>query len=234
MSISVRLRPEMFFLLNVVDEKIVKKYVNGLDVTKPSGITNLNSKLLCAAFKIMTSELTALLNESIVQEMFPQEWKMGIITPIPKSGNLMLKSNWRPISILSTPRKLLEKIIHFQTSTFLNLNEILSDNQHGFRKDHSTSSAILEFLTDVYHAKIANMVTGCVYVDYQKAFDTINHNILFSKLSLYGFSRSCINWFKSYLSIRSQVTKWDNSYFSSPNQISIGVPQDSTVIYLVC
>ena len=123
----------------------------------------------------------------------------------------------------------MEKIIHFQTSTFLNLNETLSDDQHGFRKEHSTSSAIMEFLTDGYHSKLSNMVTGCVYVDYQKAFDTINHNILFSKLELYGFSPSCINWFKSYLSNRTQVTKCDSSYFSSPKPISIGVPQGSTL-----
>ena len=217
------------FLLNVVNEDIVQKYVNSLDITKPSGITDLNNKLLCDAFKVFTCELTALFNESITQGFFPQEWKMGIITPIPKSGNLMNKTNWRPITILNTFGKLLEKIIHFQTSTYLQLNEILCDDQHGFRKGFSTSSAVLEFLTDIYDAKLTNTVTGCVYIDYQKAFDTINHNILFKKMALYGFSKSCINWFMSYLSSRSQMTKCENTHLSTLNRVTIGVPQGSTL-----
>ena len=197
------------FVLNVVNEDIVRKYVNSLDISKPSGILNLNNKLLCDAFKVLTFELTALFNDSIVQEIFPHEWKMGTITPIPKAGNLMNKTNWRPITIINTFGKLLEKIIHFQTSTYLKLNEILSDDQHGFKKGFSTSSAIVEFLIDIYDAKLTGMVTGCVYIDYQKAFDTINHNILFKKMALYGFSQSCKNWFVSYLSNRSQMTKCD-------------------------
>ena len=138
--------PTNNFLLNVVDENIVRKYVKALDISKPSGISNLNNMLLRDAFNVLTCELTAMFNESIVQEIFPYEWKKGTITPIPKSGNLMDKTNWRPITILNTFGKLLEKIIHFQTCIYLKLNEILSDDQHGFRKEHNTSSAVMEFL----------------------------------------------------------------------------------------
>ena len=221
--------PSNGFLLNVIDENIVKKYIKHLDISKPSGLLNLNNKLLCDAFKVLTFELTALFNDSLVYQVFPSDWKMGMITPIPKPGNLKLKTNWRPITILSTPGKLLEKIVHFQTSTYLTLNEILTNDQHGFRQNYSTSSAILEFLTDIYDAKLTNMVTGCVYIDYQKAFDTINHNILYSKLELYGFSNSCVNWFKSYLGHRSQKTKCDGEYLSTSRPVTIGVPQGSTL-----
>ena len=134
-----------------------------------------------------------------------------------------------PITILNTLGKLLEKIIHFQTSNYLKLNEILSDDQHGFRRDFSTSSAVLEFLIDIYDAKLTNQVTGCVYVDYQKAFDTINHDILFKKMVLYGFSKSSVNWFRSYLSGRSQMTKCENNFLSDPKTVSIGVPQGYTL-----
>ena len=221
--------PSENFLLHVIDENIVKKYVRNLDITKPSGIPSLNNKLLRDAFEILTFELSALFNDSITQGIFPFEWKLGTITPIPKPGNPKIKTNWRPITILSTPGKLLEKIIHFQTSTYLTINEILTGDQHGFRTNFSTSSAILEFLTDIYQAKLTNMVTGCIYVDYQKAFDTINHNILFSKLYLYGFSKSCVNWFKSYLCNRSQRTKCDGTYISESKPVTIGVPQGSTL-----
>ena len=133
------------------------------------------------------------------------------------------------VSRHSSPGKLLEKIIHFQTSTYLQLNEILDGDQHGFRSNHSTSSAIIEFLIDIYQAKLSNMALGCIFVDYQKAFDTINHQILFSKLSLYGFSTSCVNWFKSYLGCRSQITKCDQKNFSSSKPVLMGVPQGSTL-----
>ena len=192
-------------------------------------MTDLNNKLLRDAFKVIICELTALFNESITQCIFPQVWKMGIITPIPKTGNLMIKTNWRPITILNTFGKLLEKIIHFQTSTYLQLNEILCGDQHGFRKGFSTSSAVFEFLTDIYDAKLTNSTTGCVYIDYQKAFDTINHSILFKKMLSYGFSKSSINWFRSYLSSRSQRTKCENVYLSPSNLVTIGIPQGSTL-----
>ena len=101
--------------------------------------------------------------------------------------------------------------------------------------NYSTLSAILEFLTDIYQAKLTNMVTGCIYVDYQKAFDTINHNILFSKLYfiIYGFSKSCVNWFKSCLCNRSQKTKCDGTYISESKSVTIGVPQGSTLGHLL-
>ena len=118
-----------------------------MDTAKPSSIHNLNNRLLGDAFKVQTNELTSLFNESIIQKVFPDDWKMGVITPIPKPGNLLLKTNWRPITILNTLGKLLEKIIHLQTSTYLKPNKV--------------------------DAKRTNMVTGCVYIDYQKAFDTI-------------------------------------------------------------
>ena len=110
-------KPNSFFL-NVVDENIVLKYVKMLDISKPSGIDNVNNRLLCDAFKVVINELTSLFNESITQNVFPDEWKTGLITPISKPGNLLLKTNWRPITILNTLGKLLEKIIHFQTTTF--------------------------------------------------------------------------------------------------------------------
>ena len=221
--------PTNNFLLNVVNEDKVRKYVNTLDITKPSGLENLNNRLLRDTFEVLMYELTAMFNESIIQEYFPKKWKMGIITPIPKTGNLLLKSNWRPITILTTLGKLLEKIVHFQTNTYLNLNEILSYDHHGFRQGYSTSSAIFEFLTNIYEAKVTDKITGCIYVDYQKAFDTINHNILFKKLELYGFSTPCIKWFKSYLSDRTQVTKCENTYLSTTRAITIGMPQGSTL-----
>ena len=109
---------------DVIDENVVKRYVSNIDKTKPSGLSNLNNRLLCDAFKVLTFELTTLFNDSITQEVFPREWKHGTITAIPKPGNAMLKTNWRPFTSLCTPGKLLEKIAHFQTSTYCDKSEL--------------------------------------------------------------------------------------------------------------
>ena len=217
------------FSLNVVTSEIVLQYVRKMNVSKPSGIPFLNNKVLKDALSCIPFEITSLLNNSIVSNYFPAEWKNGIITPIPKTGNLTLKSNWRPITILNSVGKLLEKIVHYQTCIYLQFHEILTEDQHGFRRNHSTSSAIFEFLKDIYENIRKKEVMGCVYIDYQKAFDTINHNILFSKLHLYGFSQNCIEWFKSYLTGRTQCTKCNTEYISSPKAVTLGVPQGSTL-----
>ena len=93
-----------------------------MDTAKPICVENINNKLLGDAFKVLIPEVTSLFNDSIIQNSFPIEWKTGVITPIPKPGNLLLKTNWRPITILNSLGKLLEKIIHFQTTTYLKLN----------------------------------------------------------------------------------------------------------------
>ena len=222
-------RPKNEFSLNVITEEMLKKYIKRLDISKPSGIPYVNNKVLRDALISIPFELLVLINNSIVNAIFPTDWKNGIITPIPKTGNLMDKTNWRPITILNSVGKLLEKVVHYQTSLYLTLNEILDDNQHGFRRNFSTSSAIFEFLKDIYESIRSKKVLGCVYVDYQKAFDTINHEILFKKLDLYGFSKSCVNWFKSYLTGRTQCTKSNGDFISSPKNVSLGVPQGSTL-----
>ena len=217
------------FSLNVVTESIVQKYIKDIDISKPSGIPYLNNKVLRDALLCIPFELTSIFNNSILDEYFPSQWKNGIITPIPKPGKLTVKSNWRPISILNTVGKILEKVVHYQTSLYLQYNEILNDNQHGFRRNFSTSSAIHEFLIDIYDCIRKKEIMGCVYIDYQKEFDTINHKILFSKLKLYGFSENCVNWFRSYLTGRTQCTKFNVNYISSPKDVSLGVPQGSTL-----
>ena len=217
------------FSLTVVSEDIVQKYVKNMNISKPSGIPNVNNKVLRDALLCVPFELTTLLNNSLLSEYFPIQWKNGIITPIPKPGKSTLKSNWRPITILNTVGKLLEKIVHYQTSLYLQYHEILNENQHGFHRNFSTSSALHEFLIDIYECIRRKKVMGCVYIDYQKAFDTINHEILFSKLKLYGFNPKCVNWFRSYLTGRTQCTKCNVDFISRPKNVSIGVPQGSTL-----
>ena len=118
-----------------------------------------------------------IINELIRTAIFPNAWALGSITPIPKEGDYLDLGNWRPISILPLPSKLLERAIHYQIISHLDNNGYLSLNQHGFRAEKSTSTATLDLmrlLTDNYNN---GKHTRCVFVDYKKALETLDHNV---------------------------------------------------------
>ena len=136
--------------------------------------------------------------------------------------------NWRPITLLPLPSKLLEKAIHFQVSLFLTNNNILDGRQHGFRSSFSTSTVIFELVKKLFDSYDEGKSTSCVFVDYKKAFETLDHAILCQKLHCYNFSPSTIKWFKSYLLHRKHMVSTP-IYTSETADVKYGVPQGSTL-----
>ena len=126
-------KPKKQFHFCFIPMDIVSKLVKEIEISKSSGIPNLSSQLLKDAFSILIPELTHLFNESINTGIFPSTWATGYITPIPKEGDPMDPGNWRPITILPLPSKLLEKAIHTQITIFLDNNNVLDCRQHRFR-----------------------------------------------------------------------------------------------------
>ena len=96
------------FTLTVISTELMSKYIKSMNIGKPSGIQFLNNKVLRDALSCIPFELVALMNNCIINEIFPREWKHGVITPIPKAGNVKNKGNWGPITILNCIGKLLE------------------------------------------------------------------------------------------------------------------------------
>ena len=153
------------FSFRFVPLSVLERYIKDIVICKSSGITNLSSMLVKDAFKVLSVELTRIINESIQTSTFPKAWTVGSITPIPKEGDSLDPGNWRPISILPLPSKLLERAIHYQIVSHLDNNDFLSMNQHGFRAGKSTSTAILDLtrlLTENYNN---GKHTSCVFVD---------------------------------------------------------------------
>ena len=144
----------------------------------------------------------------------------------PEKEFLGLPCNYRPKSLLPLISKVIEKVIHDQTSTFLNSKNLLYTYQSGFQKKHSTDFC-LSYLNDkILKGFDKGLMTGMILIDLQKAFDTIDHDVLLQKLYAIGFSKHTVNWFQSYLSNRSFLVNLGNN-FSQPASVCCGVTQGS-------
>ena len=140
----------------------------------------------------------------------------------------MLLSNYRPISLLSNLNKFFEKIIYKRVSSFLEKFDILYDLQFGFQSKYSTNHALIHMTEKIRSAIDSGKVTGGVFIDLQKAFDTVNHDILLGKLAHYGFRGPINDWFRSYLTDRKQNVVI-NGFESDCKTMRHGVPQGSVL-----
>ena len=156
--------------------------------------------------------------------VFPCVLKTAKVVPVFKKDSKLDYSNYLPISLLSNIEKILEKLMYKRLYTFLNNNNIIYNLQFGFRQQYSTSHALIN-ITEIIRKALDDGNIGCgVFVDLQKAFDTVDHQILLAKLSHYGIRGVSNDWFKSYLSNCSQYVSI-NGYNSALATINCGVPQ---------
>ena len=223
------LRPtETSFSLTTPSLDVVYKLSSKLNERKSAGLDNILNKLLRMTASIVSPSLTVIFAKSIETGIFPEEWKLARVTPNLKKGKSNDPNNYRPISVILTVAKIFEKSICDQISEYLNVNNLLSHCQYGFRSLHSTLTALVD-AANSWSVNIDNgLVNGVVFIDLKKAFDTIDHSILLRKLRMYGVDTISIKWFESYLLHRSQRC-------SLPGQLSnaapfpCGIPQDSNL-----
>ena len=200
-----------------------------LTALKPSssGTDQIPARPLKASKSVICCPLSSILNSSISSSTFPLSWKCSSVRPLYKGGDRGCLSNYWPISILPACSKLLEKCVQMQLSHHLSSNNLFFSKQSGFRSGHSTQSLLL-YCTDKWYKSLdcRELYVAVLFLDVSKAFDTVNHALLLSKLQLLGLSSSSLSWFKSYISNRSQVTCILDST-SSPGFPSCCVPQGS-------
>jgi hypothetical protein len=156
----------------------------------------------------------------------PSQLKIAKVIPVFKSGDRRLVENYRPISLLNVFSKIFEKIVHNRLTTFLNINNIISPSQFGFRKSHSTVHPLTLFTNSIGQALNEKKHSVAIFCDLKKAFDTVDHKILLKKLAKIGVSEASLKWFDSYLSNRFQYV-YIGSSASNLLSIKIGVPQGS-------
>ena len=210
------------------NEAEVYKMVQSINIYKSSGLSNISSFIVKEAFSILVSQITFLFNLTIKTAVFPQVWKEALVIPIPKTGNLTQVKNFRPISLLPLPGKLLEKLIHSQLSEHLEDTLFFTENQHGFRKNHSTIHSVAQLLNFINTKMDQRLPTLTTFIDFRKAFDCVQHPILLNKLKSMNLDPMVTNWFESYLTGRKQRVL-ANGTFSSFDAITQGVPQGSVL-----
>ena len=165
-------------------------------------------------------------NLSFVTGIFPDELKISNVVPIYKAKNEKEFSNYRPVSVLPVFSKLLERLMYNRLIDYINENKLLYKLQFGFQKGKDTSMALIMLVDKISEALDKGELAIGVFLDFSKAFDTVDHDILIDKLEYYGIKGVSNDWFKNYLSNRKQFVTY-NSIKSDALSIKCGVPQGS-------
>ena len=209
-------------------ENEILAIVKSFSSSKATGPCSIQSSFLHSASSFFIPVLTKLINKSLCEGIFPDLLKSAKVCPIFKKGNFDECGNYRPISLLSNIGKILEKVMYSRVSNFLENQKILFEKQFGFRKSHSTNHALIDIVEQIKKNMENNLYTCGVFVDLEKAFDTVNHEILIKKLEHYGIKGMYNDWIRSYLSNRSQSLTL-SSTTSNTGVITCGVPQGSVL-----
>ena len=214
--------------LSPIDACEIGKIICSLDENKAHGPNSIPTKFLKLLSPTCSKVLSSIFNSCLRAGIYPSCLKTANVIPVFKKESPLDPSNYRPISLLSNINKIFEKTLHSRLTSFLDKHSILYSLQFGFRKGYSTSHAVL-YLTELIHNAIDKGGYACgVFLDLQKAFDTVDHSILLQKMSHYGVRGLAYSLFKSYLQDRSQFVTI-NGKSSEKCHMEHGVPQGSVL-----
>lgn len=169
-----------------------------------------------------------MLNLCVDRGVFRDSWKVGTVVPIPKNNKSRSPENIRPISLLPTPGKVLEHLIHHRIYQYLSEHKLLSDKQVGLRKFYGIHDATIDLVNFIHTKFNEKKQVLCIYVDMAKAFYALSIDILLEKLQRLGFEGKALELLKSYSENRRQVTIL-NGCTSEEGQVEFGVAQGSVL-----
>lgn len=204
----------------------VETVLMGLKSNCAVGHDGIPAKVLKTAKDLIVPAITHICNLSFKTSQFPTSFKTSLINPIYKGGDRDSVSNYRPISILSSLSKILERLINNRLKSFLTKYKLLSENQFGFVSGKSTEDAVSSLTDFIVRQVDQNNKCIGIFLDLSKAFDTVSVPILLNKMGNLGVRDECLRLFRSYLTQRLQRVKMDDMV-SNVTSISYGVPQGS-------
>ena len=216
------------FTFKQVTEKTVHSELRKLKRKKSTGIDDIPPSVLKDAANVLAKPLTRIINLSLQTGVFPTDWKVSKITPIHKSNAIDCIENYRPISVIPSISKIIERVTHSQLSEYLESNNLISDCQFGFRKRRSTELATALFTDNIKKKVNEGKLVGSIFLDQTKAFDALSHAKLISKMRCYGILNKELEWFKDYLFDRTQYVQ-RGTILSDAGKVRSGVPQGSII-----
>ena len=218
--------PLFSFTTNPVTGTEIIETVQQLQPKKTLDMTGISTWLLQKIVTAISVPLTHIFQGSLASGLVPNQLKIAKVIPVFKSGQKDSMDNYRPISLLSCFSKVIEKIVCNRLTLFLDSNNLITNAQYGFRKNHSTLHPLVHFANFVSTALDKKEHCVAIFCDLRKAFDTVNHAILLNKLKKMGIRGNELLWFQDYLSNRKQLVHV-NGANSLLKLLSIGVPQGS-------
>ena len=189
----------------------VQKILRSLSSSKSIRIDELDNYSLKIAADYVVYPVHHIVCLSIIQEKFPNSWKYSKVIPLHKKGDSMERKNYRPVAILSPLSKVLEKVIYEQVYNYFTKFSLFHPNLHGYRKNCSTQTALLQVYDRWVWASNEGKLSGVVLLDLSAAFDLVDSGLLLQKLKMYGFDSDILVWVKSYLTNRCQAVWIDHA-----------------------
>lgn len=208
-----------------ITAKQLDKIINGLDIRKGGG-EGVTTEIIKMTWSTNKNQIINLINKSLQEGKVPESWKNSVITPIPKVIGSNKAENYRPINTLPVYEKILEQVVKDQLLEYIDKNDILIAEQSGFRSGHSCETTIQKILIEWRQRIDKNEKVGVVFIDFKRAFETIDRKELIKKLKMYGIGETVLKWFESYLENRTQQVKFGD-ILSEKLEIKTGVPQGS-------
>ena len=198
------------------------------DLKKACDLDQLTPNLLKDAANEIAPSLAYIINLSLITSTVPTDWKKAKVSLFYEYGSTTELENYRTISVLLTASKIMEREVQRKLFEFLDETKLLSKHQFGFQKKKSTELAAIVLLDQVRLAVDNGNLVGACFIDLQKAFDTISHNNLISKLERYDVKDRDLDWFKSFL-FNWQIRVYQNGGLSEEKPVYTGVPQGSVL-----
>lgn len=222
---SSRCQPHSMFMDPVSEDDIVE-VIKGLKNKKSCGLDDIPVSVLKGVSDVIGAPLAHLINLSIESGVFPASLKVARVLPIHKKNSVSEMSNYRPVSVLPSFSKVYERVIHDQVVQYVNKYNIIKDNQHGFRQQRSTETALVDFANYIRKNMDQKKYVAALFFDFSAAFDSVDGEFVREKLWAIGIRGTVLDLIVSFLSCRRIVVDVGGTT-SSPYNVNLGVAQGS-------
>ena len=222
------IKPQIFSF-SLTNRNEVLELLMDLSESSGPGFAGIPTKLLKKVSNLIAPFLSTLINKCLMSGIIPNDWKVALVTPLYKNkGDENDMNNYRSISVLSPIAKVFEKIVYKQIFYYFHTNNLLVDNQHGFRPNRSCETALHTIVSQMMKILSDRSVGLFIFIDFKKAFDTVDTNLLILKMERYGFDKKSLELLINYFFSRMQMVKIEE-HSSNLKEVKLGVPQGSVL-----